>query len=283
MNKYLSFTKMHGLGNDFVVIDAVKNSISLSTRLICKIADRRFGVGCDQVLILEAPTPKYKNVDFVYHIFNADGSKATQCGNGVRCLAKFVVERGLSKKRNLVFATNSCLTKACLEKNGKVTVILDKPIFEPKNIPLVAKKQALRYNIPIGDCGEIEVGAVSVGNPHAVIFIEENFANYVVTLGPMISRSKCFPEGVNVNFMHVLDSKKIELWAYERGSGETLACGSGACAAVVVGRLWGFLESKVTVKLLGGDLLVQWDGLDSDIKMTGSGEQVFTGEINLAR
>jgi len=284
---YIPFTKMQGLGNDFVVIDAVTHDISLSTESIHKISDRHFGVGCDQILVLEPPTIEQPNVDFTYRIFNADGSEAGQCGNGIRCLAKFVAEHGLAHKRDLAFATKSCKMQTHLENDGQITVTIGNPIFEPKDIPFVAEKRALRYNLPIADCGagfgEIEIGAVSIGNPHAVVLLEGNIADYIVALGPLISNSKHFPERVNVNFMQVLNRKQIKLRVYERGSGETLACGSGACAAVVVGRLWGLLDSMVLVKLRGGDLLIKWDEHSDNIQMTGPAEQVFNGEIILAR
>jgi diaminopimelate epimerase len=274
---------MQGLGNDFVVIDAVGHNISLSTELIRKISDRHFGVGCDQVLILEPPTAEQPNIDFTYRVFNTDGSEAGQCGNGIRCLAKFVVEHGLSQSRDLVFATKSCKMQTHLEDDGQVTVTIGKPIFEPKNIPLVAEKKALRYNLPISGFGEVEIGAVSVGNPHAVVLLEGNAIDYIATLGSLISNSKHFPERINVNFMHILNRKQIELRVYERGSGETLACGSGACAAVVIGRLWGLLDEIVMVKLTGGDLLIKWDECSNNILMTGPAEQVFNGELILTR
>lgn len=280
---HIPFTKMQGLGNDFVVIDAVTHNISLSTELICKISDRHFGIGCDQVLILEPPTPEKSNIDFTYRIFNADGSEAGQCGNGIRCLAKFVVTQGLSDKRNLVFATKSCKMQTHLEDDGQVTVTIGKPIFEPKDIPLVAEKKSLRYTLPIAGFGEVEIGAVSVGNPHAVVLLEDSVTDHVAILGPLVSNSKYFPERVNVNFMHILNRKQIELRVYERGSGETLACGSGACAAAVIGKLWGLLDETVMVKLPGGGLLIKWDECSNNIQMTGPAEQVFNGELTLTR
>jgi diaminopimelate epimerase len=276
---YVSFTKMQGLGNDFVIINAMTHKVSLSVESIRKIADRHFGVGCDQVLILESPITSQPNVDFRYRVFNADGSEAEQCGNGVRCLAKFVKANGLSQKRDLVFATKSCKMHTHLEGDGQVTVVVASPVFEPKDIPLTMAKQALRYTLPIVDYGAIEIGAVSVGNPHAIILLESDIDGYVERLGPLISKSKHFPEGVNVNFLKVLNRNQIELRVYERGSGETLACGSGACASMVIGKLWGLLESKVMVKLRGGNLLVKWDGLGNNIQLTGPAEQVFNGQI----
>lgn len=281
MNKNFIFDKMQGLGNDFVVIDATRRKFSLSATLIRKIANRIFGIGCDQVLLLTLPPQNCKDVDFIYNVFNADGSKTLQCVNGVRCLAKFVHENGLSTKRNLVFATEAIKNQTYLEDDGSVTVILAKPIFSVRDIPIVAKRQALRYNVPIPNWGEIEVGVVSVGNPHAVVLLESDIANYVETLGPIISNSKFFPQGANVNFMYVINNRSIKLQFYERGSGVTLACGSGACASVVMGRKWGLLEPTVMVKMPGGDLMVTWKGINSNIKIRGEAKQVFKGEMNL--
>ncbi|EKE01448.1 MAG: Diaminopimelate epimerase [uncultured bacterium] len=276
----IPFTKMQGLGNDFVVIDNVTHNISLTTESICKIADRYFGVGCDQILVLELPNVTQTDVDFTYRVFNADGSEAGQCGNGIRCLTKFVVEHGLSQKHDLVFSIKSSKIQTHLENDGQVTVAIGNPIFEPKEIPFVAEKRALRYTLPIASFGEVEIGAVSVGNPHAIILTDEPIDQAEI-LGPLISSSSAFPEGVNANFMRVLNRQQIELRVYERGSGETLACGSGACASVVVGKLWGLLDPMVMVKLPGGDLLVKWDESSNGIQMTGPAEQVFVGEITL--
>lgn len=275
---------MQSLGNDFVVINAVTRNISLSTKLICKIADRHFGVGCDQVLVLEAPAlQNANNIDFTYRIFNSDGSEAGQCGNGIRCLAKFVATHGLSNKRDLVFTTKSCKMRTHLKDDGQVIADIGNPIFQPKDIPLMAEKRAIRYNLPIVGYGEIEIGAVSVGNPHAVVLVNDNSADRIMDLGPLISNSEYFPEKTNVNFMRILDRKHIELRVYERGSGVTLACGSGACASVVVGRLWELLDSMVVVTLPGGDLLIEWDEHGNNIHMTGPAEQVFNGEVFLTR
>ncbi|EKD45631.1 MAG: diaminopimelate epimerase, partial [uncultured bacterium] len=249
------FTKMQGLGNDFIVIDAVRHNISLSIESIRKIADRHFGIGCDQVLILKAPTENSSGVDFSYRIFNADGGEAGFCGNGIRCLAKFALLSGLTKKRDLVFSTKTCTIKTHLEADGLVGVLLSSPIFEPKDIPFVAKEKALRYNLQILGYDDIEIGVVGVGNPHAVVMCNDCLNDNLITdLGPLISNNERFPERVNVDFMRVLSRDCVELRVYERGSGETLACGSGACACVVVGNLWGVLDSVVRVKLLGGDL-----------------------------
>lgn len=280
----IPFTKMQGLGNDFVVINAVTNNISLSKKSIKKLSNRHFGVGCDQILILELPPARQKNnIDFVYRIFNADGSEAGQCGNGVRCLAKFVFEQGLSNKKDLVFATKCCKTHTRIEDDGQVTAIFGGPNFAPKDIPFVAEEQALRYNLEFLGHGILEMGVVSVGNPHAVLLVNDNILDNFANLGPLICNSEYFPEKVNVSFLQILDKNHAKIRVYERGSGETLACGSGACASVVIGRLWGMLDSVVSVKLLGGDLLIKWDEQSNSIKMTGPAEQVFNGEVLLSR
>jgi diaminopimelate epimerase len=276
----LKFTKMHGLGNDFVVINALTANISLSPTMISKIANRNFGIGCDQILVLEQPFIEHQDADFGYRIFNADGSEAWQCGNGVRCLAKFVTENGLSTKKELTFATKFRKLPIRLEENKQITVNIGKPIFEPKHIPFTAKKQELRYSLLLDNYGKIEIGAVSVGNPHAVVLLDNNIENNNIDiLGPIISNYECFPEKINVNFMQIINPNQIKLWVYERGSGKTLACGSGACASVVIGKLWGLLNQTVVVELPGGKLLINWSEEDNNIYMTGPAEQVFNGEI----
>lgn len=274
---------MHGLGNDFVVIDNTANDISLSSELIKKIANRHFGVGCDQILVLQLPSILAPDVDFFYLVFNSDGSEAGQCGNGVRCLAKYVNIQGISKNESLVFATKDTKTKTFLDADGLVTAITQGPVFEPENIPLIDNAQAIRYKLQISDTDEIEFGAVWVGNPHAVVLVDDVDAAPVKALGSLISNSTVFPEKANVNFMQIMDSHHIKLRVYERGSGETLACGSGASASVVMGRLWGFLDTDVVVKLPGGDLVVRWNEADRNILITGPAELVFTGEIILER
>jgi diaminopimelate epimerase len=270
---------MQSLGNDFIVIDTITHNFLPSKDLISRIADRHFGIGCDQVLLLHRSNLSISDVDFVYQIFNADGSEAYQCGNGVRCLAKFVKIQGISDKEQLIFATKTIKTKTLLKNNGLVTAVTVGPSFEPKNIPIMAEVQSLRYSLQLATGEKIKIGAVSIGNPHAIILVDDITTAPVEILGPLISNHKIFPEQANVNFMRVLDSGLIELRVYERGSGETLACGSGACASVVVGRLWGFLDSKVVVKLCGGNLFVEWSEVGNNIAVTGPVEQVFMGEI----
>lgn len=277
----IPFTKMQSLGNDFVIIDTITDDVCLSKKEIQDISDRHFGIGCDQVLVLEPPKAESPDVDFGYRVFNADGSEAGQCGNGVRCLAKFVKTQGITTKNQLVFSTKTTITKTIVEDNERVTAVIQGPVFEPAHIPLMAATKSLRYNLRLADGSELEIGAVSVGNPHAVVMVDSLSSTAVETLGRLIANSQYFPERANVNFMQVLDKKHIMLRVYERGSGETLACGSGACASVVVGKLWGVLESEVVVTLCGGELVTKWDELHENILITSTVALVFVGEITL--
>jgi len=230
--------------------------------------------------LLQLPDPIMQGIDFVYSIFNGDGSQAYQCINGVRCLAQFVKNQGISNKEELVFATKTTKTKTIVKSNNLVTAITSGPIFCPKDVPLIAKSEALKYNLHLLNGEEIEVGAVSVGNPHAVVIVEDVATAPVENLGRLISNSSFFPERANVNFMQVLSLDRIKLRVYERGSGETLACGSGASASVVIGKLWGFLGSRVMVELRGGNLVIEWNESENNIAVTGLAEQVFIGEID---
>lgn len=272
---------MQGLGNDFVVINDIEQNFIPTKKIITKIANRSFGVGCDQVLVLQSSGNNTSDVDFRYRIFNANGGEAYQCVNGVRCLAKFVENQNISLKNRLIFATKYTKTETYLEKNGKVTAKIQIPEFEPKKIPFLAKKRLPKYRLKVAK-NNFEIGAISLGNPHAVILVDNVDKIAVGTLGSMISTHKSFPQQINVNFMQVIDSRHIKLRTYERGTGETLACGSGACAAVVVGQIWGFLDPRVVVELPGGTVVVKWFGEGSNIFITGSAEQVFTGEIILS-
>lgn len=280
----IPFTKMHGLGNDFVIIDAINHDLQLSKELVGRIADRHFGVGCDQILVLVAPPVVSLSslpIDFFYRIFNRDGSEAGQCVNGVRCLAAFVKNSGLSNQERLTFATKDTSIKTILERDGKITTMIQPPMLDPQKIPLLVESRSWYYDLKLTNGDHMQIGAVSVGNPHAVILVDEVISAPVKLWGDLISNSGYFPEGANVNFMQILDAKQIKLRVYERGSGETLACGSGAGAAVVMGKLWGFLESTVMVELPGGDLTVSWYDLDESILVTGEAKQVFVGEMNL--
>ena len=274
----LSFTKMHGLGNDFVVIDVIQQDVKLSTDQIKFLANRRFGVGCDQVLLVESANQK--EADFRYRIFNADGGEVEQCGNGVRCFAVFVRDKGLSDKTRLRVLTNSGLVEPELQANGEVRVNMGRPILAPKAIPFEAEQQARLYTLTV-DGEDLQIGAVSMGNPHAVLQVENIDTAPVAELGPKIESHARFPQRVNAGFMQVVDRQHIRLRVYERGVGETLACGTGACAAVVAGRLQGLLDEAVQVSLPGGDLLIQWAGEAETVWMTGPATRVFEGKIDL--
>ena len=282
----LHFTKMHGLGNDFIVIDAITNPVSLSADQIRFLADRNFGVGCDQLLLVEPS--ESEQADFRYRIFNADGGEVGQCGNGARCFARFVLDSGLTDKKDIVVETMSgCLTLH-LDDAGLVTVEMGAPLFLPQDIPFDAPQQAERYIIEVAG-EEYQIGAVSMGNPHAVLTVNNITTAPVDTLGPALEQHERFPQRVNVGFMEIVDRSRIRLRVYERGTGETLACGSGACAAVVVGQRQGLLDDRVLVELAGGSLLIQWaendasdfQGQQPSVSMTGPANRIFEGEIEL--
>jgi diaminopimelate epimerase len=274
----ISFTKMHGLGNDFVVIDATSQPIELSMEQIRFLADRRFGVGCDQVLLVEPP--RQSNVDFTYRIFNADGSEVEQCGNGARCFARYVLDHGLTRKTDIAVATRAGLITLHVEADGQITVDMGMPRFEPDEIPFQASQRAEVYPLKL-ETTEVEVSVVSMGNPHAVLRVEQVDTAPVTSLGPQIEVNQRFPRRVNVGFMQVVDRQHIHLRVYERGAGETLACGTGACAAVVIGRQRGWLDDKVTVSLPGGNLKIQWSGEGHSVMMTGPAVSVFEGRVRL--
>lgn len=272
----LRFTKMQGLGNDFVVIDAVRQSVQADTATIRWLADRRFGIGCDQVLLVEPA--RLPGTDFHYRIFNADGSEVEQCGNGARCFARFVRDQGLTDKAEIPVGTAAGPILLFVESKGQVRVDMGPPILEPARIPFLADRQALTYPLEIE--GEtLEIGAVSMGNPHAVLLVEDTRLAPVARLGPRIERHPRFPTRVNAGFMQILAPDRIRLRVHERGVGETLACGTGACAAVVTGRLRGLLGPRVQVSLPGGDLVIEWPGAPHPVLMTGPAEPVFEGEI----
>ncbi len=274
----LTFTKMHGLGNDFVVIDATSQPINLTMEQIRLLADRRLGVGCDQVLLVEPPAQA--EVDFTYRIFNADGSEVEQCGNGARCFAHYVRDKGLTRKDQIPVATAAGVITLYVEADGQITVDMGVPIFEPAEIPFAADARAEVYSLEV-EATQLELSAVSLGNPHAVMRVEDVDKAPVSSLGPRIESHARFPRRVNVGFMQVVDRQHIRLRVYERGAGETLACGSGACAAVVVGRQRGWLDDKVTVSLPGGNLKIQWPGENQPVMMTGPAASVFEGRIRL--
>jgi diaminopimelate epimerase len=273
----LKFTKMHGLGNDFVVIDGVNQSLSFSSQQLHRLADRHFGVGCDQILLIE---PAEGEADFRYRIFNADGGEVEQCGNGARCFGRYVYDRGMTTKKEIRVETLGGLIIPRLEANGDVTVNMGVPKFEPQEIPFVAEKRARIYSLDI-DNRQVKIGAVSMGNPHAVQQVLDVNHAPVLTEGPLIERHPRFPQRVNAGYMEVMDRGHIRLRVYERGVGETLACGTGACAAVVTGIELELLEPTVKVSFLGGDLIIRWEGGNEPVWMTGPAIAVFDGEIDL--
>jgi diaminopimelate epimerase len=274
----LRFTKMHGLGNDFVVIDAINQSVQLDTHQLRFLADRRHGVGCDQILLVEASDRP--DSAFRYRIFNADGGEVEQCGNGARCFARFVREKGLTDAERITVDTRAGLIELIVGNDDQVTVNMGVPVLEPVDIPFEALVRAPQYALSVE--GEtLEIGAVSLGNPHAIMEVPHIDSAHVAQLGPLIESHPRFPNRVNAGFMEIVDRGHIRLRVYERGAGETLACGSGACAAVVVGRLWNELDENVEVELRGGNLVVSWAGENQPVLMTGPATFVFEGTITL--
>lgn len=274
----LKFSKMHGLGNDFVVIDGVRQSVSLTPEQIRFLGHRNFGVGFDQLLLVErAATP---GVDFRYRIFNADGGEVEQCGNGARCFVRFVHDEKLTDKREIRVETLRGVIGPRLEDDGNVTVNMGAPVFEPEKIPFDSSSLEVVQTILVGDA-EVAITAVSMGNPHAVQVVGDVDSAPVDVQGPQIERHPRFPKRVNAGFMQIVDRHSIKLRVYERGAGETLACGTGACAAVVTGISRGLLDSPVRVSTRGGDLSIAWAGKGQPVLMTGPAVTVFTGEIEL--
>jgi len=274
----LNFTKMHGLGNDFLVFDAVRQRVRLSPSQVRFLADRHFGVGCDQVLLVEPA--READLDFYYRIFNGDGREVAQCGNGARCFARFVYDQGLSEKSVLDVGTAAGRIRLFLESDGDIRVDMGRPGLEPDEVPFVAPERASEYPLEICD-QTLRIGAVSMGNPHAVIRVSSVDRAAVASIGPAVEAHERFPQHVNVGFMEVRSPEHIRLRVYERGAGETLACGSGACAAVVAGRIQGLLGRRVKVSLPGGDLVVNWDGEDAPVWLIGPAVSVFEGSIKL--
>lgn len=273
----LKFTKMHGTGNDFVVIDAINQFVSLHPDQLRLLSDRHFGIGCDQILLVEKATDK---ADFRYRIFNADGSEVEQCGNGARCFVRYVHDHGLTKKKLIHIETLSGKISPKLETNGEITVNMGIPRFEPKDIPFSAEKDMLTHLLDLND-KKVEISVVSMGNPHAVRIVQSINQAPVLAEGSMIECHPRFPNRVNVGYMQIIDRNHIKLRVYERGSGETLACGTGACAAVVAGIRMKLLATDVKVSARGGDLFICWKGSGQPVWMTGPAVTVFEGEINL--
>jgi diaminopimelate epimerase len=274
----LRFTKMQGLGNDFVVIDGVRQRVALTPAQVRRLADRRFGVGCDQVLVVE-PAPR-DDVDFRYRIFNADGGEVEQCGNGARCFVKFVRDQGLTAKREIRVDTAGGVIAPVLRDDGEVSVDMGVPRFAPAEIPFLADDDAVVRRLDVNGA-TVEVTVVSMGNPHAVQVVADVDAAPVTTQGPLIEHHPRFPQRVNAGYMQVRDRANIRLRVWERGAGETLACGTGACAAVVAGVMRGLLDPVVRVETRGGALTIAWPGPGAPVTMTGPATTVFEGDIEM--
>ncbi len=274
----LRFTKMHGLGNDFVVVDATRDAFALDADALRRLADRRFGVGCDQILVVERP--RTADADFHYRIFNADGGEVQSCGNGARCFARFVREKGLTDKMQIRVETAAGIIVPRIHPDGLVSVDMGVPEFEPKRVPFVAPRREPTYVLRVGN-EDRTVRVVSMGNPHAVQIVQRVAEAPVQTEGPLIETHERFPERVNAGFMQIVDRHVIQLRVYERGAGETLACGTGACAAVVVGIAGGLLDSPVRVSTRGGELEIEWGGEGRPVVMTGPACTVYEGEIEI--
>lgn len=274
----MPFVKMHGLGNDFVVLDGVRQSVVLTPPQLRRLADRHFGIGCDQILLVEpAGQP---GIDFRYRIFNADGGEVEQCGNGARCFVRFVHDQGLTAKREIRVETMGGVIGPRLEDDGTVTVDMGVPVFASAQIPFLAASEDLVQTLRVAD-EDIAITAVGMGNPHAVQLVADVDLAPVERQGPLIEVHPRFPQRVNAGFVQVLDRHTIRLRVFERGAGETLACGTGACAAAVAGIARGLLESPVRVATRGGDLAIAWNGHGTPVLMTGPAVTVFKGEIEL--
>jgi diaminopimelate epimerase len=275
MSSGLAFTKMHGLGNDFMMIDATRQPFQLTRKQIQAAADRHCGVGFDQLLVI-APPPPDSQADFTYLIFNGDGSSAQQCGNGARCAARFIQRQGLSNKQEMQLITAGKITRVRLEKDDNATVEISEPYFDPALMPFTTTESSAPYSLQT-QAGTVQFYIAGVGNPHALILVDQFDLAMVATIGAQLSVHPNFPEGVNVGFMQIQSPKHIQLKVYERGSGLTLACGSGACAAVAVGRQLKKLDAQVQVSQTGGDLQIDWPGPGRPLQMRGPAQFVYTG------
>lgn len=282
----LRFTKMHGLGNDFLLVDLVSQNVQIQEDRIRQLADRRLGIGFDQLLTVEPPDDP--DLDFRMRIFNADGSQAEQCGNGARCVTRFVRDRGLTTKTLIKLQTGKGSAECKLQKDGNITVNMGPPRLHPGEVPFLAERPRITYKLRLAgtpclhpEFEEVEISALSMGNPHAVLVVDSADAAPVAIVGPLVEKHTLFPERANVGFMEVVDRAHIRLRVYERGAGETLACGSGACAAVVAGRLRGLLDESVDVALRGGNLNIRWEGGDASVLQTGPACRVFEGHLLL--
>jgi len=266
------FTKMQGLGNDFIVIDNIEGNVCLSTEEIRQLSDRRFGIGFDQLLMVESASTK--GADFRYVIFNADGSEVSQCGNGARCFALYLQKKDLTSKNTITVETNSGNLVLTINQDKSVRVEMGEPNFVPSEIPFITQSQAIEYSLE----GQ-KVGVLSIGNPHAVIILKDIDTEDIEDIATRLQNLDYFPESVNVGFMQILARNEINLRVIERGVGETLACGSGACAAMIHGIQLGILDDKVKVHLKGGDALVEFYG--NTVYLSGPGEIVYEGAVNL--
>lgn len=273
----LKFSKMHGLGNDFIVIDAIRQSVSLNAAQVKFLADRHFGIGCDQLLLVEKSDRP--DVDFRYRIFNADGGEVSQCGNGARCFARFVYDNGLTGKTTIAVETASGVIYPTLQQDGQISVDMGQPRFLPEQVPFKVAEAANTYMLAIEPGHQVEIAALSMGNPHAVMLVDDVDTAPVLEIGPLIEAHPQFPERVNAGFMQLVSHDAIKLRVYERGAGETSACGTGACAAVVSGIRRGLLAREVAVQLPGGQLHISWPDQHASVTMTGPATHVFDGEI----
>jgi diaminopimelate epimerase len=274
----LSFTKMHGLGNDFIVFDAADPRQVPSPRILRALADRRTGIGFDQALVLQPP--RAAGTDVFYRIFNADGSEVEQCGNGARCIARLVASRAGRRDRAFVMDSPGGLVNARLRADGLVSVAMGVPNFDPRSLPFTAEAEASSYSIDLPS-GPVEFGAVSIGNPHAVIRVRSVSDAPVDTVGPAMENHPRFPRRVNVGFLEIIAPDHVRLRVFERGVGETQACGTGACAAVAVGRRHGPLGEEVRVDVPGGRMIVQWPGPGEPVWLTGPAETAFEGQVDI--
>lgn len=274
----LRFTKMHGLGNDFMVLDLVSQHAHIQPKHAKQWGDRNTGIGFDQLLIVEAPTNP--DVDFRYRIFNSDGSEVEQCGNGARCFARFVLDKRLTVKKQIRVETKSGIIELDVRADGQVRVDMGPPRLAPQQIPFVAEGEALNYSVEV-EGRPIELAALSMGNPHAVLRVEDIDKAPVHELGPKIERHSRFPQRVNVGFLQVIDRNQARLRVWERGAGETQACGTGACAAAVAAIRQGWMDSPVQLELPGGKLSIEWAGPDQSVMMTGPAVRVYEGQVRL--
>ncbi|HHF5942076.1 TPA: diaminopimelate epimerase [Haemophilus influenzae] len=274
----MQFSKMHGLGNDFVVVDGVTQNVFFTPETIRRLANRHCGIGFDQLLIVEAPYDP--ELDFHYRIFNADGSEVSQCGNGARCFARFVTLKGLTNKKDISVSAQKGNMVLTVKDDNQIRVNMGEPIWEPAKIPFTANKFEKNYILRT-DIQTVLCGAVSMGNPHCVVQVDDIQTANVEQLGPLLESHERFPERVNAGFMQIINKEHIKLRVYERGAGETQACGSGACAAVAVGIMQGLLNNNVQVDLSGGSLMIEWNGVGHPLYMTGEATHIYDGFITL--